>query len=107
MVIKMTSSLVILHVILWTVISPPPVVTSIKLEPDGGYTGLVFKIHKDVPEDMCEDIIQRMKVRQMIFGFVYYVKHQPSIYVNVMSHFESKKCKTYWQFIGAVSKCPL
>ena len=69
----LTSSLVIFHVILWTVISPPPVVTSIKLEPDGGYTGLVFKIHKDVPEDMCEDIIQRMKVRKMIFDFVYYV----------------------------------
>ena len=58
--------LVIFHVILWTVISPPPVVTSIKLEPDGGYTGLVFKIHKDVPEDMCEDIIKQMKVRTII-----------------------------------------
>ena len=61
----LTSSLVIFHMILWTVISPP-VVTSIKLEPDGGYTGLVFKIHKDVPEDMCEDIIKQMKVRTII-----------------------------------------
>ena len=61
------SSLVIFQVILWTVLSPIiPVVTAIKLEPDGGYTGLVFKIHKDVPEDMCEDIIKQMKVRTII-----------------------------------------
>ena len=38
-------------------------VSSIRLESDGGYSGLVFKISEDVPEDLCDDILQRMQVR--------------------------------------------
>ena len=39
-------------------------VSSLQVESDGGYTGIVFKISEDVPEDLCDDILQRMQVRQ-------------------------------------------
>ena len=38
--------------------------TQIKIDPDGGYTGIVIKIDKDVPEDLCPEILTNLKVRK-------------------------------------------
>ena len=32
------------------------------MDPDGGYTGIVIKINKDVPEDLCPQILSNLKV---------------------------------------------
>ncbi len=41
----------------------------ITVEPDGGYTGIVFKISDDVPEESCADIIENLQVRPtFLFG---------------------------------------
>ena len=37
--------------------------SQIRIDPDGGYTGIVIKIDKDVPEDLCPDILTNLKVR--------------------------------------------
>ena len=36
--------------------------TQIRIEPDGGYTGIVIKINKDVPQDLCPKILSNIKV---------------------------------------------
>ena len=36
----------------------------IRVEADGGYTGIVIKIDKEVPEDACPEILANLKVRQ-------------------------------------------
>ena len=38
-------------------------VISIEIGPDGGYSGIVIKISEDVPEDLCDDILQKIQVR--------------------------------------------
>ena len=37
--------------------------SQIRIDPDGGYTGIVIKIDKDVPEDLCPEILTNLKVR--------------------------------------------
>lgn len=37
--------------------------SQITIDPDGGYTGIVIKINKDVPEDLCPQILSNTKVR--------------------------------------------
>ena len=39
----------------------------ITVEPDGGYTGIVFKISDDVPEESCADIIENLQVSLTFF----------------------------------------
>ena len=56
----MKSKVLLLILILTTVNS----VISIQLGPDGGYTGIVIKISEDVPEDLCDDIRQKIQVRK-------------------------------------------
>ena len=41
----------------------------IRVEADGGYTGIVIKIDKEVPEDACPEILANLKVRQRAFEF--------------------------------------
>lgn len=36
--------------------------SQIHIDPDGGYTGIVIKINKDVPEDLCPQILSNVKV---------------------------------------------
>lgn len=36
----------------------------IRVEADGGYTGIVVKINKEVPEDACPEILANLKVCQ-------------------------------------------
>ena len=36
--------------------------SQIHMDPDGGYTGIVIKINKDVPEDLCPQILSNLKV---------------------------------------------
>jgi hypothetical protein len=36
--------------------------TQIRLDPDGGYTGIVVKIDKDVPEEFCPHILSNLQV---------------------------------------------
>ena len=36
--------------------------SQIQMDPDGGYTGIVIKINKDVPEDLCPQILSNLKV---------------------------------------------
>ena len=37
--------------------------SQIRLDPDGGYTGIVIKIDKEVPEEMCTQILSNLQVR--------------------------------------------
>lgn len=37
--------------------------SQIRLDPDGGYTGIVIKIDKDVPEELCSQILSNIQVR--------------------------------------------
>ena len=39
--------------------------SQIRLDPDGGYTGIVIKIDKDVPEDSCPQILANLQVRKI------------------------------------------
>ena len=38
----------------------------IRIDPDGGYTGIVVKISKKVPENECPNILTNIKVRNFI-----------------------------------------
>ena len=42
---------------------PPPVPFLEAMEPDGGYTKIVVKISKDVPEKQCPTLLRNLKVR--------------------------------------------
>ena len=43
--------------------------SQIRIDPDGGYTGIVIKIDKDVPEDLCPEILTNLKVRKLCLTF--------------------------------------
>ena len=43
--------------------------SQIRIDPDGGYTGIVIKIDKDVPEDLCPEILTNLKVRKLCLLF--------------------------------------
>ena len=47
-----------------------PTANSVRLDADGGYTGLVFKISEDVPEEECDVILTRLKVRPIFYIFL-------------------------------------
>ena len=47
-------------------LTPLPVISSIQVQPDGGYSGIVIKINQDVPEADCADILQKIQVSYMI-----------------------------------------
>ena len=38
--------------------------SQIQIDPDGGYTGIVIKIDKNVPEEQCPQILNNLKVRR-------------------------------------------
>ena len=40
--------------------------SQIRIDPDGGYTGIVIKINKDVPQDLCPKILSNIKVSKKI-----------------------------------------
>ena len=42
--------------------------SQIRIDPDGGYNGIVIKIDKNVPEDLCPQILKNLKVRKMFFS---------------------------------------
>ena len=44
----------------------PGLSSQIRLGNDGGYTGIVVKITKDVPEELCPEILSNLKVRKII-----------------------------------------
>ena len=50
-----------------------PTANSLRLDADGGYTGLVFKISEDVPEEECDVILTRLKVRPIFYDFFFVV----------------------------------
>ena len=37
--------------------------SQIRVDPDGGYTGIVIKIDKEVPEEMCTQNLSHLQVR--------------------------------------------
>lgn len=37
--------------------------SQIRIDADGGYSGIVIKINKDVPEELCPQILANLKVR--------------------------------------------
>ena len=49
-----------------------PTANSLRLDADGGYTGLVFKISEDVPEEECDVILTRLKVRPKFCGLFFF-----------------------------------
>ena len=53
-------------VVLTSLLTPQPVI-SIQVLPDGGYSGIVIKISKDVPEENCADILQKIQVSYNIY----------------------------------------
>ncbi len=50
----------------------------IKVDADGGYTGIVVKIDKNVPEDECARILENLKVRSGAWGQRTYSTRYPS-----------------------------
>ena len=52
--------------LLMIALTPRPVMPSIQVQPDGGYSGIVIKINQDVPEADCADILQKIQVSYMI-----------------------------------------
>ena len=40
--------------------------SQIRLDPDGGYTGIVIKIDKEVPEEMCTQVLSNLQVRPLL-----------------------------------------
>ena len=54
-------------VVLTSLLTPQPVI-SIQVLPDGGYSGIVIKISKDVPEENCADILQKIQVSYNIYS---------------------------------------
>ena len=50
----------------WTIVySASTEPSGIRIDPDdGGYTGIVFEIKEEVPEESCAEIIKNLKVRQ-------------------------------------------
>ena len=40
--------------------------SKIKVEPDGGYSGIVIKIKDDVAEEECQELLTNLKVRRLI-----------------------------------------
>ena len=49
-----------------------PTANSVRLDADGGYTGLVFKISEDVPEEECDVILTRLKVRPNFYDSLFH-----------------------------------
>ena len=43
--------------------------SQIRIDPDGGYTGIVIKINKDVPQDLCPKILSNIKVSKKYFSW--------------------------------------
>ena len=71
-------------------------VSSIRLESDGGYSGLVFKISEDVPEDLCDDILQRMQVRPYDFYHHMRVQYSMDDCLNSDYYIDTDAKKSYW-----------
>jgi hypothetical protein len=57
--------MVVLGFILPLALSLAP--SQIRLDPDGGYTGIVIKIDKDVPEEFCPQILSNLQVRKICY----------------------------------------
>ena len=58
--------------------------TQIKIDPDGGYTGIVIKIDKDVPEDLCPEILTNLKVRKLCLLFHCLLGNAAFIYLYIV-----------------------
>ena len=56
--------------------------SQIRIDPDGGYTGIVIKIDKDVPEDLCPEILTNLKVRKLCLPFHCFFR-QCSLYIPI------------------------
>ena len=55
---------VVLGLVVPLVMSMAP--SQIRIDPDGGYTGLVIRIDKDVPEELCPKILSNLQVRLLL-----------------------------------------
>ena len=62
----------------WTIVySASTEPSGIRIDPDdGGYTGIVFEIKEEVPEESCAEIIKNLKVRQHILIPIIFMNRQ-------------------------------
>ena len=60
----------------WTIVySASTEPSGIRIDPDdGGYTGIVFEIKEEVPEESCAEIIKNLKVRQHLLIHIIFMK---------------------------------
>ena len=49
--------------LIWSALLNSAFTEKIQIDPDGGYTGIVVKISKTVPESECPKILSNLKVR--------------------------------------------
>ena len=69
--------------------------SQIQMDPDGGYTGIVVKINKDVPEDLCPQILSNLKVSYVLESRY---NHLYMLYLKFPStlHTPGLKCETWY-----------
>lgn len=68
----------LLSLLLAFILASKSVISTIQVEPDGGYSGIVIKISEDVPEDECYNILQKVQVR-IFFNLSVDAKKIPNI----------------------------
>merc|ERR1719510_928848 len=73
--------------------------TQIRIDPDGGYTGIVIKINKDVPEDLCPQILSNLKVllrdaSKVLYHALDQKAFFKSLTIVVPSSWRDAKCQT-------------
>ncbi len=62
--------------------------SKVKVDSDGGYSGIVFKIGDQVPEEKCQTILQNIKVRHLQIRLLIILYLKMYEYLNIMSWFQ-------------------
>lgn len=71
----------------------------ISVQPDGGYTGIVFKVDEDVPEEACAEILQNLQVMLTDASRVLFIALDGKLFykevtVVVPQTWRDSRCKT-------------
>ena len=77
--------------------------SQIRIDPDGGYTGIVIKIDKDVPEDLCPEILTNLKVRKLCLPFHCFCKAMQTLYIL---YYGNTGCRVFKGGIQNYSQVP-
>ena len=73
----------------WTIVySASTEPSGIRIDPDdGGYTGIVFEIKEEVPEESCAEIIKNLKVRQHLLIHIIFMNSIKRYYSVLQMNF--------------------